>query len=388
MEIVSNQALAFIQGLHSNRIVSCATEALATTTQEIYSLISREELGDDDVRALDNEELEPVKRLLEQHCLDSLQLSSIINGFQDLAKTDQSIRSALSIILRDRLNYQHPVILDCSVMPSDSDACPNHTPLRALLTGCDMLRLSNDRPTTVASILAIYAAVRSSALSQSRIAATADRVYNLKARFLSWDTALASRETLPALISRNTELARSAYWASITAFTAQPSPLLNLSPVSIVVLLTPTVHSSISSQTQAGSDPFEPLGRVLSRSHSRIRHVPYTVSAGLTSTHMAFLNRTSAVVLVLCNFSSAFTEAQQEFITAVRHAINAREMLPDTEPIRKAVLGAGDPRDLRGDWAEWWPVACYEYSPEALEAAAEVLAGKREAGTRLPATKG
>lgn len=347
--------------------------------------MSREELDDDDVRALENEELELVKRLLAQQCLDCLQLSSIINGFQDSAKTGRTICSALSIVLRDRLNYQHPVILDCSAITPDSDVCPNHAPLRALLAGCDMLRLSDDHPTKVASILAIYAAVKSSVLSQSRIAVTADRVYNLKARFLSWDTALASQETLPVLISQNTELARSAYRASIIAFTARPSPLLNLSPVSILVLLTPTVHSS---KTLAGSDPFEPLGRALSRSHSRIRHVPYTVSAGLTSTHMAFLNRTSAVVLVLCNFSSAFTEAQQEFITAVRYAINSREILPDAEPIRKAVLSAGDPRDLRGDWAGWWPVACYEYSPEALEAAAEVLAGEREAGTRLSATMG
>lgn len=49
----------------------------------------------------------------------------------------------------------------------------------------------------------------------------------------------------------------------------------------------------------APMDPFEPLGRALSRHHSRIRHVPYVPSVGMTGTHQAFLEHAAAVVLVV-----------------------------------------------------------------------------------------
>ncbi|KAF2146034.1 uncharacterized protein K452DRAFT_294643 [Aplosporella prunicola CBS 121167] len=89
-----------------------------------------------------------------------------------------------------------------------------------------------------------------------------------------------------------------------------------LHPQGILLLLTPAVpplssssSSSSSSTTSSGStskqqqnepmDPFEPLGRALSRYHRRIRHVPYVPTVGLTETHLAFLAHAAAVVLVV-----------------------------------------------------------------------------------------
>lgn len=384
-ETVGSHALAFTQGLHANRVASCAIETLAATIEEVYTSMTREELGDDAVIATEQEELESLEQLIGERCLDSLQLASSLHGLQNPIQLGRSIQTTVRLILRERLDFQGPVIFDCSTLPPEIIACPKHAPLRALFGDCDMVRLSENHNTQVASIQAIYAAAKSDDLNESATAAAAARVSKLKDHCTSWATALAARTGLSAVLSANAGLAQASYRASVTALSKDPTPLLNLPPTSVLVLFSPTVLSPFGSESAAASDPFEPLGRALSRAHSRIRHVPYTVSAGLTGTHLAFLSRSSAVVLVLCNASSAFTEAQKEFTSAVRRAVHDRESaLPGDETISKVVVGAGDPRDLKGDWGKWWGVCCYDYTRGALEAVAEVIVGDRVATGVLP----
>lgn len=381
---VSGHALAFTQGLHTNHIASCAIETLAATIEEIYTSMNQEEPGDEAARAVEQDELESLEQLIGSHCLDSLQLSSTIHGLQNPVQLGRSIQATVRLVLRERLDFQGPVILDCSTFPSESMACPKHAPLRALMGDCDMVRLSNNHAIQIASIQAIYSALKSADLNNTANAAAALRVSKLKERCTSWTTCLAPRTDPSTIYATNAGLALATYRASITALTDSPTPLLNLPPPSVLVLLSPTVLSPLNPTSAAASDPFEPLGRALSRSHARIRHVPYTVSAGLTGTHLAFLSRASAVVLVLCNASSAFTEAQEEFTSAVRRVVAERESGRGVEVIRKIVLGAGDPRDLRGNWRGWWGVCCYEYTRGALEAVAEVITGQRVATGALP----
>lgn len=386
-EVVSDHALAFVKGLHSSGVVTCAVEALATTSQDVYTSMNREKHGDQAVRMMEREEFKPLQHLIGEQCLDSLQFTSLINEFQDPVKTGQSIDAALRVILRERLGYQRPVILDCSALLPDSNQCSIHAPLRSLLAGCDMVRLPDDSSEQTACISAIHAAAISTDLSESAILAAATRVSTLKTRFLSWDDALAPSEISTASLDQHSSLAKAAYYACITTLTVGPSPLIGFPSTSILLLLTPTVPFSSNLSSAPSSDPFEPLGRALERSHSRIRHVPYTVSAGLTSTHMVFLSRASAIVLVLRNSSSAFTEAQEEFTSHIRHVVQQRDASgPNAEALRKVVLGAGDPRDMKGDWPSWWQVCCYGYEREALEAAAEVIVGDRVAQGRTPVT--
>lgn len=250
-----------------------------------------------------------------------------------------------------------------------------------------MVRLSSDRDLQIANIEAIYTAAESGKLSESASATAAARVSTIKDQYSPWDLAFAERKDLSAILSLNADLSQATYRESITVLSTGPSPFLNLPPTAVLVLLTPTLLSQAipaNPANAAASDPFEPLGRALSRSLPRTRHVPYTISVGLTSTHMTFLNLASAIVLVLCNASSAFSEAQDELATAVRTAVLQQESAPGAKVIRKVVLAAGDPRDLRGDWAGWWASCCYEYTRGALDAAAEVISGERVATGILP----
>ncbi len=380
-------ASAFTRGLQANRVASCAIETLATTVEEVYTSFIREDFGEDIARATDSKEIDLLQQLIAEQCLNSLQLSSSVHGLHNPIQLRRSIQMTIRLILRERLGFEGPVLFDCSTLPLESMECLIHAPLRALLGECDMVRLSGDLNLQIASIRAIYAAAGSADLSESATAAAETRVSNLKDQYASWDTALAEPRDLSAMLSANSTLAQATYRASITLLSTGPTPLRNLPPTAVLVLLSPTVPSQAipaNPADAAASDPFEPLGRALSHSHSRIRHVPYTVSAGLTGTHMAFLNRASVVVLVLCNASSALTEAQEEFTTAVRIAVRERELVPGAEAIRKIVVGAGDPRDLRGDWGGWWALCCYEYTRGALEAAAGVITGNSVATGVLP----
>ena len=55
------------------------------------------------------------------------------------------------------------------------------------------------------------------------------------------------------------------------------------------------------------------------------------------------------------------------------------------ERIGRVVLGAGDPREVIGmDSAGWWGACCYESTRGALETAAEVVMGVRQATGRIP----
>lgn len=384
---VGSLASAFIKGLRKRCIASCVMGTLATTIEETYASLIQDNSREDPTQGTDPEGFETLWHLRGENCLDSLQLSSSVHSLHYPIQLGRSIQVTISSILRGRLDFQGPVLLDCSSFPSESIECPKHAPIRAFLGDCDMVRLSSDHDLQIASLEAIYTAAESGNLSESASATAAARISTMKDQCSSWELAFAERKDLSAILSVNADLSQATYRESITALSTGSSPFLNLPPTSVLVLLAPTLLSQAiptNPANAAASDPFEPLGRALSRSHPRIRHVPYTISGGLTSTHMTFLNLASAIVLVLCNASSAFSEAQDELATAVRTAVLQQESAPGAKVIRKVVLAAGDPRDLRGDWAGWWASCCYEYTPGALDAAAEVISGERVATGVFP----
>jgi Asp-tRNA(Asn)/Glu-tRNA(Gln) amidotransferase C subunit len=65
----------------------------------------------------------------------------------------------------------------------------------------------------------------------------------------------------------------------------------------VITLLTPVV---VPLDDNAGSeDPFGHLGCALGAMHSKIRHVPYTKSSGITSTHVPFILMANVVIFVV-----------------------------------------------------------------------------------------
>lgn len=89
-------------------------------------------------------------------------------------------------------------------------------------------------------------------------------------------------------------------WSESTA-----SALRTLRVDERIVLFTPAVPASEQTEearngVDPAQDPFERLGRALSRRHRQIHHVPFVPCVGFTETHRAWADRADAVVIVNC----------------------------------------------------------------------------------------
>lgn len=112
--------------------------------------------------------------------------------------------------------------------------------------------------------------------------------------------------------------------------------LRSLPSSALVLLLTPVLTPAKSSQliSQAGAmDPFEAFGRDISKSHKRVRHVPYVPGAGMTATHRAFLSQAGAAVVVTCEPSSTGIESLKLQDMFAQEVAAARQALPMPESV-------------------------------------------------------
>ena len=381
-ETVSQHAQALLEGLNSTGVATCAEASLAATIQEVYQSID----GDTSEipELLEKGELYPIKRLVERRALGSILLTSSTTEYNNPHNARRTFQTVIQTLLRDGLGQQAPIKAASMSLTSDAESCTKHAPLRTLLCGSDVVLLSADPAAQRESIRAIYAAVGTSTFPISALNAVADRVSAFRSGVVARRVRPESTEQQASLEQQHQSLVQAAYRASTTTLSSGPCPLVNLPASSILLLLTPSVPPLPGPNNAQNADPFEPLGRAIARFHNRTRHVPYTLSAGVTSTHTAFLDRATTIVLVLCNTSSAFVESQMEFVRDVQDRIRARESRAGEQRTRKIVLAAGDPRDLRKPLEGWWEVCCYEYTPGALEAATEVITGQRTAAGTLP----
>lgn len=367
--------------MESEGVSACTNAHPAGAILEIFTHRDAVELKNDIYEQAQLPEFTPIASVLTTCPLASTQFGAAVHEFPDPARSAHAIRTASDLILRGQCQFQGPTVSAFAETPEDATVCAKHSPLLTFLCGLDMVKIPKDPAAQEVSISMLKAAMRSGDLPPNLIQLAAARVNAFKSSFLTWEKALANRQPELLSLPAPDTLAQEAYRASVTAVSPGPTPLRDLPRTSILVLLTPTVPRR---NANSPSDPFEPLGRALSRSFPRLRHVPYTLSAGLTDIHVTFLQRATAVVFVLCNTSSAMIESQDEIVRSLQSTLRTRDGMPGQERTRKVVAGAGDPRDLRDPFTNWWGVLCYECSRGALDAVAEVILGERDATGRLP----
>ncbi|EME47879.1 hypothetical protein DOTSEDRAFT_69717 [Dothistroma septosporum NZE10] len=127
--------------------------------------------------------------------------------------------------------------------------------------------------------------------------------------------------------------------------------LAGLANSSTIVLFTPVItlagSAKATNKTTGSTDPFEILGRAMSRHHKRVRHVPYVPDIGFTDTHDAFLGQADAVVVVICEPESGKHEA---LANQVDFAEAAQDGLEDGSSGSSLILvQCGDPKGT------FWP---------------------------------
>jgi hypothetical protein len=151
----------------------------------------------------------------------------------------------------------------------------------------------------------------------------------------------------------------------------------NLGEEDLVLLLTPAVVPLDQSPTNA-SDPFEPLGKALARTHPWIRHVPYTKERGITGSHVAFIKRARVVIFMLTGFSTEEGLFQLEVAEVTREVCEERPLVlvPCCEVSEKGAREYGFPTTIQ----------CSGYSATDLQAVAVLLTSERRTTEATPTT--
>lgn len=115
---------------------------------------------------------------------------------------------------------------------------------------------------------------------------------------------------------------------TVTVRRLQPTALSdfqNRGSSAVAVLFTPTIASTYSINDNMMVDPFEAFGRSLATNEVRIRHVPYIPTQGLTSFHVAFIERSSSILLVISDATPG--NPQLGFAASVRAMAGARPII-------------------------------------------------------------
>ncbi|KFA67558.1 hypothetical protein S40285_04231 [Stachybotrys chlorohalonatus IBT 40285] len=142
----------------------------------------------------------------------------------------------------------------------------------------------------------------------------------------------------------------------------------------VLLLLTPVVIP-LDAEIAGSGDPFEPLGKTLSKRHPCVRHVPYTKRLGITGVHAAFIKRVKAVIFVVTSFEDADGASQRKSAEIVEELCKERPLI--------VVTCCEIPVDELGTFDFPTVVQAPSFSAEDLKAISLLLLG-RDLGTSTP----
>ncbi|KAH0543377.1 hypothetical protein FGG08_002333 [Glutinoglossum americanum] len=379
-QIVGKFGGAFVQGLRVGGIASCVKHFPGTASlgnENRYPCSSESEKAKSD---LEDHELVPFRRGVAHDGLDSIMLTHSVLHSGEKAAMVRNAKHVVHDLLRRQLGFRGIVVSDCSDL-SENTRCSAQFPIIAIETGSDMIIMNDQLSALTSTVEGIYKAFINGNLRAEMMERASERIATLKKHYLNWEVALGDLGecAISSLMLEHQVLARKAYEASITAVRADKSTMSvfsRLQETDIVLLLTPVVRPIYSPDDTFGPiDPFECFGRALASRHKRIRHVPYTLENGITSVHVAFIKRATAVVLVTCNSIRPHQSPQIRNAKVVRAACGSKPLV---------ALAACDPCDLLDDKSFPTYICTYEYTKPALETAASIIFGERHAPGVLP----
>ncbi len=306
---------------------------------------------------LENVELAPFAESVKCGIPAIMTAHIVFNAVDPHAPATLSPR-VLTGLLRQRLGFDGIVMTDCLQMAaiSKSPGTPEGA-VQALKAGCDVLLVCHTREVQRACYQAVLDAVRSSRVPKTRLNEAVLSILRLKDRMNLPNPISPSVKDDPALW----ELSRTSHLDSITVV-RDAGHKLPLKRALEVVLAIPYGRG----ETSPGPTP---LGKALAEAGSvDVREVFY----GSRQTPEIEGNFCGEVVIVTSNPSR--DEGQRQYVEGLL------SRFPD------AVLISGrDPYDIRFFPQAKTYICCYGYTPEAEEALAQVLLGRRSVG-KLPVT--
>ncbi|KAG1728846.1 glycoside hydrolase superfamily [Suillus paluster] len=323
---------------------------------------------------LDQTELKPFKELIDAGVASIMTGHMAIQALTGDSETPASLsRAVTTALLREELKYEGVVVTDCLEMNAVMErkgGVPRGA-VEALVAGADVIMVCHTMAFHRGAIEATYEAVQKGELHMDELRKSGKRVAALKRRFVgTWDDVLGKpfdEEAMNALQATNKKLSEDAY-AKSTALISGSLPAFSSGKI---VVMTPVVES-----LNAAVDDAEGVQRT-EKGHVRNTAAPYYMSFAES------VRRRAADVehLVYAADFDCRREFGQGVIFVTRNADRSAWQLDVLEKVRTqtsdpvVVLASCAPYELfsRRVLGVQACVASFEFTSEALEAAARVI---------------
>lgn len=314
-------------------------------------------------------------------------------------------------LLRADLKFDGVVVSECLEM----DALTHNIgvgggTIMALNAGCDIVLLCRSFTHQKEALEGLKLGLEDSAVAESRVQRSFQRVLKMKSKCTSWDRALnpAGINHLATLQPLHTSLSRKAYNASISVLRDRDNllPITNIvEPDEEILLLTPLLKPlAASAASQALSDlvaespgphvwtrnsavmngeqVFREFGRSLGRARAgRVLHTSYTQS-GLRPMHETLIQRASAVIVVTADANRNLY--QSGFTKHLALLCKMQDKRGKEKPL--IVAAVSSPYDFAVDNSLGTYICTYDFTETSLNSLVGVLCGDLTASGSLPSS--
>ncbi|KAG2145556.1 glycoside hydrolase superfamily [Suillus cothurnatus] len=325
---------------------------------------------------LDQTELKPFKELIDTGVASIMTGHMVIQALTGDSKTPASLsRAVTTTLLREELQFEGVVVTDCLEMNAVKErqgGVPRGA-VEALAAGADVVMVCHTMAFHKGSMEATYEAVQKGELHMDELRRSGERITTLKRKFAgTWDDVLGNpfdEKAMNALQATNKKLSEEAY-AKSTALVSGSLPVFSSGKI---VVMTPVVES-----LNAAVDDAEGVQRT-EKGHVRNTAAPYYISFAES------VGRRAADVehLVYAADFDSRRDFGEGLIFVTRNADRSAWQLDVLERITRQAL-SGVPIMVLASCAPYELfsrrvlgvqacVASFEYTSEALEAAASVI---------------
>ncbi|KAG2076449.1 glycoside hydrolase [Suillus decipiens] len=325
---------------------------------------------------LDQTELKPFKELIDAGVATIMTGHMVIEALTGDSETPASLsRAVTTTLLREELQFEGVVVTDCLEMNAvkERQGGVSRGAVEALAAGADVVMVCHTMAFHRGAMEATYEAVQKGELHMDELRKSGERITSLKRKFAgTWDDVLGSpfdEKAMDALQATNKKLSEEAY-AKSTALISGSLPVFSSGKI---VVMTPVVES-----LNAAVDDAEGVQRT-EKGHIRNTAAPYYISFADS------VGRRAADVkhLVYAADFDCKRDFGEGLIFVTRNADRSAWQLDVLERVATqalngapiVVLASCAPYELfsRRVLGVQACVASFEYTSEALEAAASVI---------------
>lgn len=354
---------------------------------------------DKPIAALLATELPPFQSLIDAGC------ATIMTGHMALPQvTGDNTPSSLSRkittdLLRDHMRFDGVVVTDCLEMEAVVEGYGSETgAAMAFSAGADVAMICHTFERQSGAVIKTYEAVEKGSWSPEELKASGERIKKLKDRFVgNWEDALGIKfddARLEALKKHNLELSKAAYAASVAVIRG---PLPIITKEDAVLVLTPEMESlnkavddaegvlrTDGGQVRNTAGPsYLALAALVAKRVEYSRHIVYSphnrfpiAPADIkAASYIIFVSRNAdRSPWQIYNLEYAFKEKDKNARVVVLQSCAPYDLLNFVDQVRQE-----PPVPSLG---------CFEFTPPALESAAQVLFGETEAKGKVPVLGG